>query len=143
MAVDTSVYERQRRSVNDRASTDLAQNGYAQFLSQQRGNRQAADFKQDFGRSQPGFTSSWAKRGMAGGGVRSGAFQQALQNRVGDYTQGLGRMQQDQAVNNRQYEMNGASIEAYRQQALADLEAQKSAQIAQAALNLQALKPYF
>lgn len=143
MALNTSIYESQRRSVNDTHAANQATNAYSRTLSQQRGNRNVADFKQSFGRSQPGFTSSWGRRGLTGGGVQSGAFQGALQRRVGDYTRDLGRMQTDMAQNNQQYQMQGARFTQERQNALAEIEARKQAEIAQAALNLTALRPYF
>jgi hypothetical protein len=143
MALNTSVFERQRRSINSRHASESANNQYTQFLSQQRGNRQIGDFKRGFERQQPSFTARWGQRGMTGGGVQSGAFQQSLQRRLGDYTRDLGRMETDLASQLQQGQLNQGRLDAWREEQLAQLEADKAAQIAQAALNLKAVKPYF
>jgi hypothetical protein len=143
MALNTSVFERQRRAINSRHASESANNQYTQFLSQQRGNRQIGDFKRNFERQQPSFTARWGQRGMTGGGIRSGAFQQQLQRRLGDYTRDLGRMQTDLTQAQQQGQLQQAKLDAWREEAFAMQEADKAAEIAQAALNLKAVKPYF
>jgi hypothetical protein len=142
MAVDTSVYERQRRGVEDEYAAKKTANVYSRFLSQQRGTRDVADFTQGFKRSQQGFTAGFGQRGLAGGGVQSGTMQRAMKNRVGDYTTNLGRMYDDQSQGQRQFDLESGQLDAYRQNALFDIEANKQREIAQAALHLKALMPY-
>lgn len=143
MALDTSRFEAGRRQINDEYAGKQAANEFGRFVGQQRTNRQIGDFKTDFGRGQGRFMGGMARRGLTGGGVRSGAFQQALQQRAGDYTRDLGRMQQDQGMALQQSQLESANIDRWRNDALADLEAQKQREIALAALNIKAIKPMF
>ena len=143
MAIDTSVYERQRRGITDDYATRAATNAYSRFLSQQRSERGLADYQRDFRRQTPRFTASYARRGMAGGGVRSGVYNQAMRNYVGDYGQNLNRMYADQASELRQFDLTAAEQAAAKDRALADVEMDKQREIANAALYLTALKPSF
>ena len=72
MAIDTCVYERQRRGINEDYGTKAATNAYSRFITQQRGERGINDYTQSFQRKTPGFTAvvrqAWADR--AGGQVR-------------------------------------------------------------------------
>lgn len=141
MAVDTSVYERQRRGVNDQYAANASANAYARTLSQRRGNRQLGEMSRQFGRNTPRFTASYGRRGLAGPGVRSGVYQQAMQRYVSDYSRGRNNYLQDMAEQNRQYDLNDARFQNERQRALADIEAAKQRDIALAALNIQQLRP--
>ena len=143
MAIDTSKYEARRRTVNNDWSGKKAANEFGRFTSQQRYTRNKGDLTRDFSRSQNPFMGSMAQRGLTGGGVRSGAFQQALSRRVGDYTQAQGRLGEDYANQARSYDMQGAELDRWRTDALAELEAEKAAEIATAALNIKALRPMF
>lgn len=141
--IDTSGYERSRRGIGDEYAAKGATNAYARFLSQQRSNRQIADYTQNFQRQAPKFTASYGQRGLAGSGVRSGVYGKAMQNYVGDYSQNLNRQYADQAQQLRQYDLTAAEQTASKKSALADLETQKQREIAQAAQYLAALKPQF
>lgn len=143
MAIDTSVYERQRRGIDEDYSTRAATNAYSRFLSQQRGQRNIADYTRDFGRKAPNLTASYARRGLAGPGVQSGVYGRAMQNYVGDYQQNLSRQYADQAGEARQFDLTGAQLAAARDRALADMETDKAKEIAAAASYLSALKPQF
>lgn len=143
MALDTSVYERQRRGIEDDYSTKAATNAYSRFLSQQRGDRNIADYTRDFQRKAPGVTAAYGKRGLAGGGVQSGVYGKAMQNYVGDYQQNLSRQYADQATEGRQYDLTGAELASSRDRALSDMETDKAKEIANAASYLAALKPQF
>lgn len=143
MALDTSKYESGRRKVNDEWGAKRAANEFGRFTSQQRFSRDIGDFKQNFGDQQGGFMGAQARRGLTGGGVNSGSFQQALQKRATGFTQNLGRMQQDAASQQQQYQMDAGNIDRWRGEALADIEASKQRDIAMAALQLQSLRPLF
>lgn len=143
MALDTSIYEAQRRNINDDYTAKTATNAYARFLSQQRGDRQIADYSQDFRRKAPGLTAAYGRRGLTGGGVQSGVYGRAMQNYVGDYQQNLSRQYADQAGDARQYDLTTAQLTAARDRALADMETDKAKEIANAASYLSALKPTF
>lgn len=141
MAVDTSRYEGARRGVQDEYAAKRVANEFGRFTSQQRGQRALGDYTKGFKRQQGQFMGGYAQRGLTGGGIRSGAFQRALQNRVTDYSTGLGRMKQDMDWQQKQYDMADAQLEAWRKAALADIDMQKAQEIALAALNINAIKP--
>lgn len=142
MAVDLTVYERQRAAVDQKYTSDTAAQAYSRFLSQQRGDRAIADYRQDFSNKAAPRVAAWGHRGLTGGGVQSGAFQQALSNYGADFTRGLGRMYEDQAGDQNTYDLNQASLAAEQQRALAEIEAQKAQAIASTAANIEALRPY-
>ena len=143
MAVDQSRYTRQRSEVNQDHLAKQAANTRGRFLAQSRGNRQTSDAKRTFGRSHEPFVSSHARRGLTGGGVRSGAFQNALRQRTGDHVRKMGRMASDQAAELRQFDLNSGNIDRQRDEALRAIEEQRQREIAMAALNLRALKPLY
>lgn len=143
MAIDTSVYERQRRGIEEDYSSKSAINAYSRFLSQQRGERGITDYTQSFKRSMPKYTASYGRRGLTGGGVRSGVYQNAMRNYLGDYNQNLNRMYADQTTEGRQYDLTEAQLTAARDRSLADMETDKAKEIALAASYLSALKPQF
>jgi hypothetical protein len=143
MAIDTSVYERQRRGIEDDYSTKAATNAYSRFLSQQRGERNIADYSRDFKRQAPKLTAAYGRRGMTGGGVQSGVYGNAMRNYVGDYQQQTSRAYADQTQELRSYDLSGAQLTAARDRALSDMETDKAKEIANAASYLAALKPQF
>lgn len=140
-AVDTSSYERQRRSVNDDYAARSSAGAFSRFLSQKRGSRQLGDLNRSFGESVPGFNASFGRRGLSGPGVRSGVQTNALQRYVGNYQRDVGGLQDQIADQDRQYQLQQAQLDQQRQRALADIEAKKSQEIALAALNLKSLAP--
>src|SRR5215510_15860020 len=110
MAIDTSVYEAQRRDINQDYAAKSAANAYSRFLSQQRGDRSIADYSRDFGRKLPGLTAAYGRRGLTGGGVQSGVYGRAMQQYVGDYQQNLNRQLGDQQTDLRQYDLTEAQL---------------------------------
>jgi hypothetical protein len=78
---------------------------------------------------------------MTGPNVGSGFYQQAMQNYLGDYQRTLNDTNQDIANQNQQFDLDQASNDAAYQRAIADLEAQKTRDIANLAQNIQAIKP--
>ena len=143
MAIDTSVYTRQEQGIQNDYAAKSAANTYSRFLSQQRGDRGITDYQQQFNRSLPGVTASYAKRGLAGGGVQSGVYGKAMQTYVGDYQQNLNRQLSDQQTDLRQYDLTEAQLSSARDKALSDMETDKAKEIAMAASYLSALKPQF
>jgi hypothetical protein len=143
MAIDTSVYERQRRGIEDDYATKSATNAYSRFLSQQRGDRNIADYTRDWGRKAPSLTAAYGRKGLAGGGVQSGVYGRAMRNYVGDYQQNLSRSYADQAQELRQSDLSQAQLASARDRALSDMETDKAKEIAMAASYLSALKPQY
>ena len=143
MAIDSSRYTAKRSEVNQDHLSKQAANTRGRFLAQQRGNRSTSDATRSYGRSHEPFVSNYAKRGLTGGGVKSGAFQSALRQRTGDQVRKMGRMAGDQAAELRQYDINSGEIDRYRNDALAQIEEDRQREIAMAALSLRALKPLY
>jgi hypothetical protein len=140
---DTGAYQRAQDSLSYTYNTNQATNAYGRFLSQQRGERSLGDMNTTFNRNLPNAYASFNKRGLGGPGITSGTQQRTMGNVVGDYQQDYVRAQQDLASNLQQYDLTGMQNTSNYQQQLADLETQKQQEIANAALGIQALRPYF
>lgn len=138
--VDSGYYEAQRRGIDDQFAATSAANTYSRTLSQQRGSRDINAFQQGFKRNIPGVQSSFAQRGIQGGGVRSGVMQNTMRQYLGDYNNQLNDMRGDLTENLRQFDLTGAQLQSQRSSALADLELQKAREIAFAAQNIEALR---
>ena len=142
-AYDSGYYEAARRGVEDTYAAGMAQNAFSRTLSQTRGNRSLSDMTRSFQRALPTFTSSFGQRGFGGGGVHSGVMQRSMSNYLGDYTRDYGNAQNDLTDTLRGYDIQGANLGAQRTNALADLQLQRSREIAFAAQNIEALKGMF
>jgi hypothetical protein len=92
------------------------------------------------GRSYPSYRAQFGQRGLAGPGVQSGVQHRAMTNYLGDYARDYGRAQQDMTQDTQQFDLNEQRLGAFRQQSLADIEAQKAQQIANDAQALEYLR---
>jgi len=101
-------YEKGLADLQNKYSNDEATNAYARFISQQRFNRQRQDMTQGYQRQFPQFTGHFAHQ--LGSGIRSGVFQDKMNQFVGDYNQGQARLSEDQAG----FESNDAAQTALR-----------------------------
>ena len=143
MPVDTSYYEAARRATEGDYATKSSANTFNRNATQSTFNRNYGDVARDFGRAAPKFTAGYGRRGLTGAGVGSGVYRQAFTNYLGDYQRNQGNMQQDWFNQDQQYGSNQALYDSARQGALADLELQKQSQIANAAQEIQGLRPLF
>lgn len=141
--VDNEAFERQRRSIGNQYTNQAAVNALGRFNAQQRGDRTSFDYRQTYQRETPLFTSSYGRRGLSGSGVKSGVYQNALNNYTTDYTTGLNRMYADTQNELNQYDLNAANLTTERDRAYADLEVDKAKEIANAAQYLDALRRQF
>jgi hypothetical protein len=137
---DSGAYERQKRDIEYDYGNQATTNAYGRFLSQQRGERQLGDMSRSFQNSYAPYKAQFGQRGLAGPGINSGVQHQAMQNYVGDYMRNYGWAQQDLTQQLQQYDMNQANLDAFHQQSLADLEAQKAQQIASDAQAIEYLR---
>lgn len=140
---DTGAYQRAADTLGYQYTGSQATNAYSRFLSQQRGERGLGDMTNTFNRQLPNAYASYNKRGLGGPGIRSGTQQRGMGNYVGDYARDYGRAQQDLAQSLQQYDLAGLQGTADYQNSLANLELQKQQEIANAALGIQMLRPYF
>jgi len=148
MAYDPSLFEQQRRGLQTNYAQQQALNAYRRYLAETTGQRpitqlQEAAFKTTSGGGLgevPKLTSSYARRGLTGQGVRSGVYNRALGQYANDRARALGYAQTDLANQLRGYDLGQAQgLENY-QQGLADIESNKARQIAADAAALLALR---
>jgi len=138
MSYNPADYEARRRGYTQQYAATGAMNAYANFLSQQRGNRGRQDMMQQYDKAQPQVVSGYSRRGLVGPNVKSGIFARGLQDfakqrarNVGDYDRGIAEEQ-------RGYDLGEAQrLEAFKNQ-LADMESEKAQTIANAARQLYA-----
>ena len=139
MAYDYGGYERNKRDIYHQHGQESITNAYGRFLSQQRGERSLGDMSRGFQRQYPGVRASFGQRGFTPG-IKSGVQQSSMRDYVGDYTRSYGRTQQDMTQGLQQYDLNQSNLNSWKQQSLADLEAQKAQEIASTATNVQRVR---
>jgi hypothetical protein len=143
MAYETPAYgnyERQRADVNYKYGTESTTNAYGRFISQQRGERGLNDSYRGYQRQFPQQTSQFGRRGLSGNGVSSGVMQNSMNNFVGDFGRNFGRQQQDLTQELQQYDFGQVNLDAWRQQQMQGIEAQKQRDIANDAAQLDYLR---
>ena len=138
--VDSGYYESARRGIEDQYAAQMAANTYSKTLAQTRGKRQLGEMQTGFRRQLPGFMSQFGARGFGGGTGRSGVMQQSMSNYLGDFNRQYGTAQNDLTESLRQFDLTGSQLGAQRSGSLAELELQKSREIAFAAQNIEALR---
>lgn len=141
MALDTSQYESQRRSVNSRYGAQAAANEYGRFVAQQRTSRQTADNARSFSGGWPKLAAAWGQRGQTGPNVRSGFYQNAMQQYVQQGQRNTNDLLQQYADEQRGFDLSASQYATDRDAALADIEAQKQREIALTAMNIRQLRP--
>jgi hypothetical protein len=138
---DTAAYDRASSDLTYRYNTDSAANAYGRFLSQSRGSRNLGDLTKQYQRGLPSAYASFNGRGL-GGSNQSGLQQRSMRNYIGDYGTDYLRGQEDLTQGLQQYDMNQASNTANYNNQLLSLQEQKAREIANAALGIEALRPY-
>ncbi len=138
MSYNPADYEARRRGYTQQYAATGAMNAYANFLSQQRGNRGRRDMMQQYDKAQPQVVSGYSRRGLVGPNVKSGIFARGLQDFAKQRAQSFGDYDRGIAEEQRGYDLGEAArLEAFKNQ-LADLEAEKAQTIADAARQLYA-----
>ena len=133
-------YDAQASDLQYRYNTDRANNAYGRFLSQQRGSRSLSDINTNYKRGLPNVKGDFARRGLAGPGITSGAMRRSIGNYLSDYALTYGRSQQDAQQEAAQYDQGGAQLDSYYQQQLAAIQQQKQTEIANTAASIEALR---
>jgi hypothetical protein len=137
---DAGAYERQKTGIEYDYGNQSATNAYGRFLSQQRGERSLGDTTRQFQNSYAPYKAQFGQRGLAGGGINSGVQHQAMQNYAGDYMRNYGYQAQDLTQQLQNFDLNQSNLDAFHQQSLADLEAQKAQSIANDAQAIEYLR---
>lgn len=148
MAIDPSIYEAARRSLFDQYAQEAALNAYQRYLAETRGQRPILQLEEAaFGRTAAGrlgevprLTSSYARRGLQGMGVRSGIYKQALENYAKQRERQLGYSREDLASALRGYDLAGAQAQQRLESGLSDIERTKARQISEDAAALLNLR---
>jgi hypothetical protein len=148
MAYDPSLFEQQRRGLQTGYAQQQALNAYKRYLAETTGQRPITTLQEAAFKTTPGgglgqvpkLTSTYARRGLTGQGVKSGIYNRALGSYAAERARQLGYAQSDLANQLRGYDLAAAQgLESY-QQGLSDIESDKSRQIAADAAALLALR---
>jgi hypothetical protein len=149
MAYDLSLFEQQRRNLQQSYAQNAALNAYRKYLAETAGQRPITQLEEaafGFGVGEgylgqvPKITSSYARRGLQGQGVKSGIYNRALSQYASDRARNLGYAKQDLANQMRGFELGETQALQSYQQGLADIESNKARQIAADAQALLALR---
>jgi hypothetical protein len=148
MAYDPSIFEQQRRNLLGNFAQQAAINAYQRYLAETRGQRPILSLEEAaFSRTPTGglgevpkLTSSYARRGLQGKGMRSGIYNEALSSYAKNRARQLGYAREDLQGTLRGYDLTKTGLESDLSTGMQDLEASKARQIAadaQALLNLR------
>lgn len=136
MAYNPADYEARRRGYTQQYAATGAMNAYANFLAQQRGNRERRGITEQYEKAQPQVVAGYSRRGMVGPNVRSGLFARGLQDFAKQRARTFSEFDQGLQEQQRAYDLGEAQrLEAFKNQ-LADMESEKAQTIADAARQL-------
>ena len=138
MAYDPSLFEQQRRNLLGNFAQQSALNAYQRYLAETRGQRPILNLEEAaFSRTPTGglgevpkLTSSYARRGLTGKGMKSGIYNEALSSYAKNRARQLGYAREDQAGALRGYDIQKTGYESDLSTGMQDLEANKARQIA-------------
>ena len=148
MAYDPSIFEQQRRNLLGNFAQQAALNAYQRYLAETRGQRPILSLQEAaFSRTPTGglgevpkLTSSYARRGLTGKGMRSGIYNEALSSYAKNRARQLGYAQEDLASALRGSVVQQTGYESSLRTGMQDLEANKARQIAADAQALLGLR---
>jgi hypothetical protein len=139
-APDYGGHIRAKSNVESQYGNQSASNAYGRFLGQQRYERSAGDSRRQFGRSYAPKKASFGRRGLSGGGIKSGAMMQSMGRYASDYGREQMRMSQNQTQANQGYDMQQANLDQWKQQELQAIEDRKANEIAWTGQNLNEIR---
>jgi hypothetical protein len=148
MAYDPSLFEQQRRNLLGNFAQQSALNAYQRYLAETRGQRPILSLEEAaFSRTPTGglgevpkLTSSYARRGLQGKGMRSGIYNEALSSYAKNRARQLGYAREDLQGALRGYDIQKTGYESDLATGMQDLEANKARQIAADAQALLGLR---
>jgi len=143
MAYDPSLFEQQRRNLDTTFAQQQALNTYRRYLAETAGQRPITQIEEAaFGieKQVPRLTANYGKRGLQGMGVRSGIYNRALGDYASQRAKQLGYARTDFANQQRGYDLAQTQGQESYQNALKDIESNKSRQIAADAAALLELR---
>lgn len=135
-------YNQRKRAAIGGYGAKAAQNAYAQFLSQQRGSRKKFDLQQQYETQTPKLVTSYTKRGLAGPGVQSGVYARGLNEFAQKNLRDMNDLDLANTAEIENLKFQDMQNRADLDQQIAQLEAEKQSNIANAAATLAAFKPF-
>jgi len=139
---DFQDYNQRKWSNFGTSGAKKASSTYANFLAQQRGNRDLFKVRDQYEKDAPRTISRFTQRGLAGPGVRSGVFGRGMNEMAKKNFDDISNIKFGMSDAENQFKLDTAQTEADYNAFIADLEAQKQGQISQAAATLNAFKPF-
>ena len=119
MAYNPANYEARRRGYTQQYGTTGAMNAYANFLSQQRFNRDRQNLNEQYDTAAPQVVASYSRRGLVGPNVKSGLFAKGVQDFAKKRAKTVSGFNQSQEESQRSYDLGEASrLEAFKNQLL-------------------------
>ena len=131
-------YQAKTRAAAGTRDATLATNAYSRFLAQQRGSRSLVDINKNMTRGMEGLASSYGRRGMG----YSGAFSRGQSDYGESWTQQNNDVNDGIAQAMRQADLGDAGAYTQYDSTVADVEAQKAAQIQADAAHLDNFRPF-
>lgn len=143
MAYNPSAFEARRRGYLENFAAEGAMNAYKNTLSQQRGQRNLAEFKTTAQKQVNPFVAGFGRRGVAGPSVKSGIFANAMQEYAKERIRQQSNIERQLAEEGYGYDLEQKQALARYNQNLLDLEAEKAQQIEDDARQLLAMRSGF
>lgn len=140
MAYNPSAFEARRRSYLENFAAEGAMNAYKNTLSQQRGQRNLAQYKTRAQKQVNPFVAGFGRRGIAGPSVKSGIFANAMQEYAKERIRQQSNMERELTEEGYGYDLQQKQSLARYNQNLLDLEADKARQIEDDARQLLAMR---
>jgi hypothetical protein len=148
VAYDPSLIEQRRRNLLANFAQQSALGAYQRFLAESQGQRPILQLEEAaFGRTPTGglgqvpkLTSSYARRGLQGQGMRSGIYNEALASYAKNRARQLGYAREDLAGSLRGIDVSRTGYQSELERGLQDLEEDKARQIAADAQALLGLR---
>lgn len=135
-------YNTRKSSLTANYGASGAKQAYARFLAQQRGDRNIADITQSWQDKVPGFINSYTRRGLAGPGVSSGVYANALSKFDANRVRAISDATQARDGELGMMDLGAREAEAAYNGQMAELEGSKNDAISNSAATLLAFKPF-
>ena len=131
-----------RRNATSQYGASAASSAYSRFLSQQRGTRQAIDMTEAQKKYVPQMANSYSQRRLAGPGINSGIYRQALTDYATKQNQLFGEQQAAYNAEQSQFDTTDAGLYADYSNQMNDIEDQYQTGQTHTAATLAKFKKY-
>ncbi len=111
-----------RRNATSQYGASAASSAYSRFLSQQRGTRQAQDMTDAQNKYVPQMANSYSQRNLAGPGINSGIYRQALTDYATKQNRAFGEQTAAYNAEQSQFDTTEAGLYADYKNQMNDIE---------------------